>query len=149
VLLSYKKRSNKTSGKRKITKTNEYLKIAEKLIKENNGTIPKHKWLKNNGYYKFYQWMKTHKELINNMMSKTIEIEEFQIVVKINNGKGTITSNMKQKEKEIQNMNMYNDTTEIIESIILAHAMNGIDITTEAYRKGIRKAYETCAHMIF
>ena len=49
-------------------------------------------------------------------------------------------------KEEIKNCGKYNAMIDAIESIILAHAIAGIDITTPAYLEGIETAVDGCAH---
>ncbi len=68
-------------------------------------------------------------------------------------GGGTITSNLKEKfgpspcqmsKEEIDCITRYNDMMDALESMILAHAQAGIDITTPAYLEGIETACQAC-----
>ena len=51
------------------------------------------------------------------------------------------------KEQEIE-IDLYNSAMDALESMILAHAIAGIDITTPAYLEGIKTAVQGCANNI-
>jgi hypothetical protein len=48
----------------------EHVKIAKKLIKENGGILPKHRWLSKNGYNDLNACMKAHPELFKGIKQK-------------------------------------------------------------------------------
>ena len=77
---------------------------------------------------------------------KTINLPCFGIVVELdNNGNGTITSTDLKTEHNDPEDELYNAAMDGIESMILAHACAGVDITTPAYIEGIETAVDTCA----
>ena len=48
------------------------------------------------------------------------------------------------KQEEVKRMCAYNNSMIALESMILAHAVAGIDVTSPAYVEGIETAVETC-----
>jgi len=52
------------------------------------------------------------------------------------------------KQKEVNNRNIFNGMMDTIESMILAHAVAGIDVCSPAYVEGIETAVQTCAHVM-
>ena len=82
-------------------------------------------------------------------MEKTYKIPQFGMVVNVTTaqvgypGGGTITSNLHTTEDEDDE---YNSAIDGIESLILAHAVEGIDITAPAYIKGIQTAVDGAAN---
>lgn len=92
---------------------------------------------------------------------KTINLPCFGIAVKIggeydHTGKssgGSITSNLHEPptdedEEEFNAAERYNAAMDALESIILAHAVAGVDIESPAYLEGIKTAVEACANNI-
>jgi hypothetical protein len=83
-------------------------------------------------------------------MSVLLEIPEFEIVIEIDpiakSGR-IFHSNLKQGLPPIDEEDVeFLAAMDAIESMILAHACAGIDITEEAYINGIRTAVEACAN---
>jgi hypothetical protein len=75
-----------------------------------------------------------------------IDLKVFGIVVKVaNGGGGTITSDLKETNG-LQADVAYNCAMDGIESLILAHACGGIDITAPAYIEAIEVAVATCGN---
>jgi len=71
---------------------------------------------------------------------KTIDLNCFGIVVTLDgDGAGTITSELKDQG---MNLEQYNAAIDGLESVILAHACAGIDVTTSAYLEGVETAVE-------
>jgi hypothetical protein len=58
---------------------------------------------------------------------------------------GQIRSDLYETE-DVQGGDLYNAAIDGIESMILAHACAGLDVTTEAYKEGIKTAVEACAN---
>ena len=52
------------------------------------------------------------------------------------------------KNQELQDSKTYNHMMDAIESMILAHAVAGVDVTTPAYLEGIETAVQGCANNI-
>jgi hypothetical protein len=82
-------------------------------------------------------------------MEKTIDLPCFGITVTLEGGhQGTITSELSDTEGEIDPDDILvmelNASINAIESMILAHAIAGIDITTPAYIEGIETAVMKC-----
>ena len=50
-----------------------------------------------------------------------------------------------EKNQELREKSRFNDMMDALESIILAHACAGIDVTTSAYLEGIETACNGCA----
>ena len=72
---------------------------------------------------------------------KTIELPCYEIKVTLDDqmiGFGTIESNLQREEPSMSSTgNEYNGSLDAIESLILAHAVAGIDIASPAYVEGI------------
>ena len=87
-------------------------------------------------------------------MTKTIELPCFGIVVEIEDGGGTISSDLKVEVTDYNECDYgsaqeeYNTAMDAIESVILAHACAGIDIKSPAYIEGIEVAVQSCADNI-
>ncbi len=84
------------------------------------------------------------------MDSKIIKTGCHGIVVELVDGGGQISSrlheNVTNEDYEEQcRIARYNDMMDALESMILAHAIAGIDITTPAYLEGIETACTACA----
>ena len=64
-------------------------------------------------------------------------------------GGGTVSSNLasdvKNDSEEEEDKNWFN-MVNAIESVVLAHACSGIDITSEAYIEGLKTAIDVCAN---
>jgi hypothetical protein len=83
-------------------------------------------------------------------MEKTYEIPQFGMIVTVPSTQegyptpgGTISSNLHNDEEGDEE---YNSAIDGIESMILAHAVEGIDITAPAYIKGIQTAVDAAAN---
>lgn len=50
------------------------------------------------------------------------------------------------KSEQALNFRVYNSAMHAIESLILAHACAGIDVTTPAYVEGIESAFDGCSN---
>ena len=86
-------------------------------------------------------------------MKKRIEIGDDWIEVELNDpqnvtsgvslryGSGSITSNLK-VENETFGDSCFNSSIDGLESLVLAHACSGVDITSVAYVEGIKTALE-------
>jgi hypothetical protein len=79
-------------------------------------------------------------------MENVIKLPIFGIVVTLIDGGGSITTTELQTEHHDEEDELYNAAMDGIESMILAHACAGIDITTPAYIIGIKDAVNACAH---
>ena len=99
-------------------------------------------------------------------MAKTIVLKEFGITVNLDGkGNGDITSGLQEecprcsndilvnctctddlRDEDNENRENYNIAMDGIESLILAHACAGINISAPAYLKGIRTAIDACGH---
>jgi hypothetical protein len=79
-------------------------------------------------------------------MEYVIKLPIFGIVVTLIDGGGSITSTDLQTEHHDEEDEEYNAAMDGIESLILAHACAGIDITTPAYLQGIETAVSACAN---
>jgi hypothetical protein len=85
------------------------------------------------------------------IMSNTIKLDCYGIEINLTgDGGGSISSNLhgipidsSYHEEELSAR--YNDMMDALESIILAHACAGIDVTTPAYMEGIETACQACA----
>lgn len=51
-------------------------------------------------------------------------------------------------QKNSDRRNIYNGMMDALESMILAHAVAGIDVCSSAYVEGIETAAESCAHVM-
>ena len=81
---------------------------------------------------------------------ETIILPCYGIEVTLIDDGGSITSKMKDSPvdssyHEEEQAARYNDMMDALESIILAHAIAGVDITTLAYLDGIETACNACA----
>lgn len=83
-------------------------------------------------------------------MEKTYEIPQFGMVVKITGTQegyptpgGTITSDLHTDDEDDDE---YNSAIDGIEALVLAHAVEGIDISAPAYVKGIQTAVDSAAN---
>jgi hypothetical protein len=85
------------------------------------------------------------------MSNSIIKLPCFNITVSIINGGGSISSSLEEPcdcgraDPGWCPRCSYNDAVDGIESLILAHACAGIDITTPAYIEGIETAVQACA----
>jgi hypothetical protein len=90
------------------------------------------------------------------MSAKTIELGCYGIVVELTgDGGASITSDLKEgfgpspcqlSKDECDGIDNYNYAMDGIESLIINHAVAGIDITTPAYLEGIESAVQGCAN---
>lgn len=76
---------------------------------------------------------------------KTIKLPIFDIVLELHESQednlwysGTITSNLHEEVHAGVETCFYNDQIDIIESMILAHACSGIDVSNQSYLNGIQ-----------
>jgi len=83
--------------------------------------------------------------------STTIKLPCFGIVVKTENGAGSITSDLKNENPRSLGgvEERHNNMMDGIESMILAHAVAGIDIMDTAYIEGIETAVEACGNAAY
>ena len=81
-------------------------------------------------------------------MSKEIKLPCFGIIVNVDDGAGAISSTDLKTEHNDEEDELYNSAMDGIESIILAHACAGVDITTPEYIEGIETAVNSCANNI-
>ena len=83
---------------------------------------------------------------------RTIRLPCFGIEVTLTgDGGGSITSDLHEHEEEPStdawlNEEEYNRMMDGIESMILAHAVAGVDIQSGAYQEGIEAAVQACAN---
>ena len=77
---------------------------------------------------------------------KEIKLPCYGIVLSILDGGGSITSTDLKTEHNDPEDELYNAAMDGIESMILAHAVAGVDIETPAYLEGIETAVNACAH---
>lgn len=89
----------------------------------------------------------------------TISIKRFGMVIDLYTGEhsefgpecgGTITSDMKcspqdSSHNEEEQAARYNDMMDALESLILAHAVAGIEVSSPVYVEGIQTACDACA----
>lgn len=72
---------------------------------------------------------------------QTIQLPCFDITVTLTgDGGGSITSDLHDEIGDFYEDSVYNFGIDALESLILAHAVAGIDITTPAYIEGIETA---------
>jgi hypothetical protein len=77
----------------------------------------------------------------------TIETKCFGIVVTLSgDGGGKLTSDLKEGGPVTEDDSAYEAAMDGIESMILAHAVAGIDITDPKYLEGIETAVESCSN---
>lgn len=79
--------------------------------------------------------------------NKVITLPVFNILITItpDGGGGSIMSDMKENEETPED-EMFNAAIDGIESMILAHAIAGIDVESPAYLEGIETAVEACGN---
>ena len=77
---------------------------------------------------------------------KEIKLPCYGIVLSILDGGGSITSTDLKTEHNDPEDELYNAAMDGIESMILAHAVAGVDIETPAYLEGIETAVNACVH---
>lgn len=79
------------------------------------------------------------------MTQKVIEFDHHKIVINLDGkGSGAIKSDLKDYEDE--DAGDYNTAIDGIESLILAHACAGVDVTAKAYVEGLETALEALAN---
>ena len=77
--------------------------------------------------------------------AKTITLDSFGIFVDLDGtGGGEIYSDLHDDDHE--DNTIFNSMMDALESIILAHAIAGIDIESPAYLEGIETAVNACAN---
>ena len=81
------------------------------------------------------------------MITKTINLPCFSIVVNLNDGSGNINSEL-HDGAPVPDERDHDSAMHAIESLILAHAWAGIDITAPAYIEGIETAVQACANQL-
>ncbi len=75
-----------------------------------------------------------------------ISLPIYNILITLtSDGGGSITSTDLKTEHEDEEDELYNAAMDGIESMILAHAIAGIDVESPAYLEGIEVAVESCA----
>jgi len=88
---------------------------------------------------------------------KTIKLPCYGIVIEIHeNGGGSITSQLHEfvdvevtrDDDEVASDELYDAAMDAVESMILAHAIAGIDVSSPAYMEGIETTVEACANNI-
>ena len=104
---------------------------------------------------------------------KTIQLEEFGIEIELTgDGAGSVSSTLHEEcpfcrepqcydncdeslsadmdlvesEEDIENRKLFNASIDALESLVLAHAVAGIDVTSPEYQEGIRTAIQAYAH---
>lgn len=75
-------------------------------------------------------------------MKYLIKLNHFWIEVIVQNGSGQISSNLKQGCEEPPETCLGCAAIDGLESLILAHACQGIDVSSAAYRDGIETALD-------
>lgn len=74
-----------------------------------------------------------------------IDLDHHKVAVRLNgNGGGSIESDLKDYENE--DADDYNSAIDGVESLLLAHAMAGVDIQSQAYIEGLKSAVEAIAN---
>jgi hypothetical protein len=76
---------------------------------------------------------------------KTIKLRYGIVIELYDNGSGTITSTDLKTEHNDPEDELYNAAMDGIESMILAHAISGVDVTAPEYLEGITTAVDSCA----
>ena len=76
---------------------------------------------------------------------RVINLPAFGIIINFADGAGTISSDLHEEGEGAKDYNLAMDG---IESMILAHAMAGVDVESPAYLEGIETAVEACANNI-
>jgi hypothetical protein len=77
---------------------------------------------------------------------KEINLPIYGIKVTLDSdGSGTITSELQVKQDEVENED-FNTAMDGIESLLLACACSGVDITTPAFLEAIETAVESCSN---
>ena len=72
---------------------------------------------------------------------KTIKLPCFGIEINVDGEGGSINSDLHE-----ENEDNYNIAMDALESLILAHAVAGIDVASPAYLEGIETAVQACAN---
>jgi hypothetical protein len=79
----------------------------------------------------------------------TIKLPCYGIVIEYENGGGSITSELHDFDKDdMERDELYDTAMDAVESMVLAHAIAGIDVSSPAYIEGIETAVESCANNI-
>lgn len=76
----------------------------------------------------------------------TLPVFNILITISPDGGGGSITSTDLKTEHEDEEDELYNAAMDGIESMILAHAIAGVDVESPAYLEGIETAVEGCAN---
>ena len=77
------------------------------------------------------------------MKTKTIKTGVFGITVHMHGNEGTIESALHDPEGSKE----FNAMMDAIESMVLAHALAGVDITSHAYMEGLETALDACGNL--
>lgn len=82
---------------------------------------------------------------------KTIKIKIFEdeeiTIIFAPDQPAALTSSLKRIDHIMEDDDVaYNTGLDVLEGLILAHAVNGVDVSSEAYLDGFRVAYETLAN---
>lgn len=84
--------------------------------------------------------------------AKTITLNAHSIVVHLTgDGGGAISSTLKVAEVDSENAlddRMYNAAIDGIESMVLAHAVAGVDIQSPGYQEGIQAAVDAVGNQV-
>jgi hypothetical protein len=79
----------------------------------------------------------------------TIKLPCYGIVIEYENGGGSITSQLHESaEDDVERDVLFDTAMDAVESMVLAHAIAGIDVSSPAYIEGIETAVEACANNI-
>lgn len=76
---------------------------------------------------------------------KTYEVEEFELIIQVEDGAGQILHGINVGKSD-GNDTGFEAAVDALESVALAHACEGIDITEPKYLAGLRTAIESCAN---
>jgi len=75
----------------------------------------------------------------------TLPVFNILITITKDGGGGSIMSDIKERAEDFHG-ELYNASIDGIESMILGHAIAGIDVTTPEYLEGIETAVQSCAN---
>jgi hypothetical protein len=86
----------------------------------------------------------------------TIKLPCYGIVIEYENGGGNITSQLHESvevdvtrdDDEVARDELYDAAMDAVESMVLAHAIAGIDVSSPAYLEGIETAVQACSNNI-